>query len=365
MDLNQVVVDKLAKRINRGGQNASLAMERLMREAGISKDFIGYVGRDEQRRNVLFGSNGHVFMEFNEEDYYLHKHPVGQLAERLAIPGQYLKSLVFGNDEQRFLAAIILNKHSEWTNRNRVLIRTVGEEVRGVLSDKYRRLNSHRIVAGFLEEAINQGAALADGHFTDTKLFVETLLPKPIIFPTPKNGDVAIAYGARLSTSDYGDGALDMRVFMMQGACLNGMVRESVVREVHLGKRLPESLEFSERTYELDTQATTSAIRDCTQNLFNVSQIEKSMREIQAASAEEVDIVKELRNLQKNNLTKNEAEKVQAVLLENRPDDGITGESTLWKLVQGITAVSREMEPERQRELQEIGGRLMDRVAVK
>lgn len=54
----------------------------------------------------------------------------------------------------------------------------------------------------------------------------------------------------------------------------------------------------------------------------------------------------------------------ERVLMANKIDDGVTGESTLWKLVQGITAHSRELEPRRQRDLQEIAGDLMNRVKL-
>lgn len=37
-----------------------------------------------------------------------------------------------------------LKEHSGWTQRTRVLIRTVGSEVRGVLSGSYKRLNSKK-----------------------------------------------------------------------------------------------------------------------------------------------------------------------------------------------------------------------------
>ena len=59
-----------------------------------------------------------------------------------------------------------------------------------------------------------------------------------------------------------------------------------------------------------------------------------------------------------------EGKGVEKLLMANRPDDGITGESTLWKLVQGITAHSRELEPRRSRDLQEIAGDLMNRVKL-
>jgi hypothetical protein len=132
------------------------------------------------------------------------------------------------------LAAEILNEHSGWTERSRVLVRTVGEQVRGVLSDSYRRLNSVEILTAFVQEAAKQGAVISDAYMNDTKVWAETILPQPLVIPTAKNGDVIIFAGARFSTSDYGDGAVDMRAFLLNGACLNGMVRESVMKQVHL-----------------------------------------------------------------------------------------------------------------------------------
>ena len=55
-----------------------------------------------------------------------------------------------GDAGQKQLCAIILNEHSGWTGRTRVLIRAVGTEIRGVLSDSYRRLNSVDILTAFI-----------------------------------------------------------------------------------------------------------------------------------------------------------------------------------------------------------------------
>ena len=52
------------------------------------------------------------------------------------------------------------------------------------------------------------------------------------------------------------------------------------------------------------------------------------------------------------------------LLMNNNPDDGVTGGATLWKLTQGITAFAREQQPERCRELHEISGQLMNRVKI-
>ena len=85
--------------------------------------------------------------------------------------------------------------------------------------------------------------------------------------------------------------------------------------------------------------------------------------EIQGASEIDVDFDKELKSLvQRGALLKNEGREVEKLLMNNNPDDGITGGATLWKLAQGITAFAREQEPERSSELHEISGQLMNRV---
>jgi len=279
------------------------------------------------------------------------------------VPSQYLRALAHGNEWQRHLAATVLNEHSSWTERQRVLVRSVGTEVRGVLSDSYRRLNSVMILTAFIEEASRQGAVVADAKMTDTKIWVETILPMPITVSTQKNGEVIIFMGARFSTSDYGDGAVDMRAFLLNGACLNGMVRESVMKQIHLGARLPDNLQLSNRTYELDTQTTVSAVGDLTKSLFSREAIMQKAIEIQGASGINVDFDTELKKLvNAGSLNKSESEGVQKILMHNHYGDGMQGDSTLWKLTQAITAHGRELDVCRSRELHELSGVLMNRV---
>ena len=183
--------------------------------------------------------------------------------------------------------------------------------------------------------------------------------------PTKNNGDVVIFAGARFSTSDYGDGAVDMRAFLLNGACLNGMVRESVMRQMHLGAKLPDSLALSQQTYELDTQTTVSAVRDLTRGLFLPENIKEKAYEIQGASEIEVDLEKEVKKLTSNgSLLKAEGQEVEKLLMKNDPNDGVQGGSTLWKLTQAITAHARTLTPERSRELHEISGALLSRVKL-
>jgi FtsZ-binding cell division protein ZapB len=271
--LNDVVTNTVQRMIDRNQNNVKQTLQRLMSEHRSAQDFIAPIGVELKKKDTVpvikFTEQGYITMNVNKNRYSLHPHAVGQLAEKMNIPSKYLRQLSEGTEWQRQLATQILNEHSGWTERTRVLVRTVGNQVRGVLSDSYRRLNSEQILTAFLPEAMSQGAVPCDAYMSDTKIWVETILPEPISIPTEFNGTVMVYMGARFSTSDYGDGAVDMRAYLLNGVCLNGMVRESLMKQVHLGSRLPDNLQFSERTYALETETTVSATKDFTKNLYS------------------------------------------------------------------------------------------------
>ena len=362
--LNKMTIDRINGMIERKSPDAKEALENLINEGKVQRDFIAPIGVTNRNAEpaVHFASNGKVKMIFNNGEYEIHENAIVQLASRMGVPTGYLRGLSTGDEWKRNLAAEILNEHMGWTERQRVLIRSVGNEVRGVLSDRYRRLNSMNIVMAFMEQVQASGGVLVNGAKDATKFWFETIYPNPMIIPTAKNGLVSLAFGARLSSSDFGDGSLQLRSFILQGVCTNGLVRESVVKQIHLGGRLPDNIALSERTYRYDTMTMASAIKDTTKILFEPETVKQKAIEIQKASEMDVDFGRELKRLQRDNLTKAEVNEVESVLMNSNPDDGVAGEATLWKLVNGITAIAREKDVRRERELQEIAGDLMSRV---
>lgn len=367
--LNEVVMNKVQRMIDGKAVGVRATMERLVNEGKIAQDYIAPIGVNLKINDhspvITFSANGSLRMDMPDGQFTLHDNAIGQLADRMGIPQRYLRGLASGEPWAKQLAATLLNEHSGWTQRSRVLVRTVGTQVRGVLSDSYRRLNSVEILTAFVQEAAQQGAVISDAYMNDTKIWAETILPTPLTVPTANNGDVVIFAGARFSTSDYGDGAVDMRAFLLNGACLNGMVRESVMKQVHLGSKLPDNLQLSQQTYELDTKTTVSAVRDLTKGLFSKDNLMKKAIEIQGASEMEVDFEHELKRLTRDGgLLKQEGKEVEKILMRNDPEDGVQGGATLWKLTQAITAHARELSPERSRELHELSGQLLNRVKV-
>lgn len=367
--LNEVVMNKVQRMIDGKAVGVRETMDRLISEGKIAQDYIAPIGVNLKINDhspvITFSANGSLRMDMPDGQFSLHDNAIGQLADRMGIPQRYLRGLASGEPWAKQLAATLLNEHSGWTQRSRVLVRTVGTQVRGVLSDSYRRLNSVEILTAFVQEAAQQGAVISDAYMNDTKIWAETILPTPLTVPTANNGDVVIFAGARFSTSDYGDGAVDMRAFLLNGACLNGMVRESVMKQVHLGSKLPDNLQLSQQTYELDTKTTVSAVRDLTKGLFSKDNLMKKAIEIQGASEMEVDFEHELKRLTRDGgLLKQEGKEVEKILMRNDPEDGVQGGATLWKLTQAITAHARELSPERSRELHELSGQLLNRVKV-
>lgn len=374
--LNEVVMERINAKVAKGMYNAQNALQILIQEGKIAQDFIFEVGTIKKglSTNIQFhpdhvGSVGAVFnMPSGKEDYHIGQHAIRQVAEKLKIPGTYLTGLLYGVEWQKTLAYNILNTHNGWTDRNKVLVRVVGNEVRAFLTDQYRRLDSRLIIDNYLDEVFKNGAVLSDGFIDNTRVMIESILPYPIELHTDLNGIIMLAFGTRYSTSDYGDGASDLRSFIMQGICLNGMVRQSVLRTIHLGSKLPDNLALSQKTYELDSQTTASAIRDLTKNLFSTDIIKTRILEVKAASntpADSSNVLKTLYNTGK--LMKGESEEIGKLLMQNNPDNGLQGESTIWKITQGITAYanSDKVGERRRMEIQELAGAMFDTIKSK
>ncbi len=359
--LREVLQHKIDEKIEEGQRRSKDILDRIERDGSMLEDFIAPLGQDAP---VYFDSNGSLFMEFggngNSQKFTLHPHAAEQAGEKLGIPSAYIRNLALGNEDwQRRLAARTLNDHCAHSLRQRVLVRSVGNQIRGVLSDQYRRLSSPEITKAFITEIHSAGARVFDAYADDLRFWLEVLLPTIIPIKTQRNGIVHLAFGLRLANSDFGDGALEVRFFFLQGRCLNGSVLESVMRRVHLGGRIPDDFRLSDETYRLDTQTQASVLRDIVRQLLSKEELVHRGKIIQGASEMVVDLEQEIKRLPRIGLVPIEVQAIQKKLLESNLDDGVTGEPTLWKLSQAVSAVARDVEQRRQRELQEIAGELM------
>lgn len=359
--LNLITVERINNKIQNGQSAAIKHLQRALSDAASIDDQIVSIG--SHKNDLSFKYTDSLSVYVGEDNLYdINKHALLQYATKVGIPTAYIASLLTAGDPHKMLAANILNEHAKFNPHARLLIRSINNNIKGILSDRYKRLDSVMILNSFGESAVKRGAVVVDGFYSETKVFLEMILPKPIIIDTPKNGLVSLAFGARISTSDYGDGKLELRSFMLNGVCLNGMVRESVMDKIHLGKQIDSSMLLSNKTYQLESQAASSAVNDFTSSILNTEYLRNKMEEVYIASSTSIDMEKEITVLQKSSkITKEEQHGILSLLLTNNPEDGIQGESTVWKLQQGITAFARDSSEVRERELQEIAGDLTNK----
>jgi hypothetical protein len=248
---------KLETLIEKGRQSAAAVIDKVQSE--VPTDVIVpaprlRIGNDAGR---LFGlwDEGSPSMGTRVA---FHDHALQQACERAEVPWAFAEKLrAKGEWGVSLLADNLHSLLSRQTGR-RFLIRSVNGEARGFLSDRFRRLDSRPIIDAFCQAAGQVGALPIEGHALDTKVAIKAILPR-VFEPVPNE---VMAFGAMLSNSDYGNGALSLRVFMLRLWCTNYAITDEALRQVHLGGQLPDDVSFSERTLNLDTARSASMIRD-------------------------------------------------------------------------------------------------------
>ena len=174
----------------------------------------------------------------------------------------------------------------------------------------------------------------------------------------PVPGEV-VAYGLSLENSDFGNGALSVRAYLLRIWCTNLAITQEEMRQVHLGKRPDESMIYSERTYELDAQATVSALKDVIQRQLNAEQLHQQIDLIRRADDWPVD-ANQAREMLRKALQKHEADLV--VEAYNSPDTvNMPAGNSMWRLSNAISWVAGKTEDaDRKLEISKLAGQILN-----
>ena len=311
---------------------------------------------DEPQR-ILMGIKDRKAKGFFMEP--LHKHALAQVAERAGMPETYLNRLLNRSYGRELIIENLTTIYGK-EDPAKYLIRTVGDEVRGVLSDSFRRMDSRPIIEAFAGECQAIGAVPIEGVAGDLRWSLRAVLP--LVFqPSKKPGyEEFVAFGLSLSNSDFGVGALSLRIFAMRIWCSNMAQMEEALRQVHLGKRLSDNIEFSDETYRLDTQTQVSAVKDLVRGNLSPAKINETVALIGKALEEKIDPKAMWAELPKQGLLKGEVEKVKEVFNDGGVEMLPPG-TTVARLSNAISWFARQPEivPERRMELEIVAGRIL------
>ena len=258
-----------------------------------------------------------LVLDVADKTYRVHKHALGQLCGKAGIPLQYLASLVTSpNPSLRGAGLQLLDAHYHDTDLagQRNLLRSVGGELRGFLSDRFRRLDCRRLVDAFASACHVIGAVPVHGVASDVRVQLKAILPT--IFEPIENEPTV--YGLAWGNSDYGGGANVLSVVILRLWCTNYATTETAIRQVHLGRVLSDDVAWSQKTINLDTEASESALSDAVRGLLGEERIEQINAAIRAANDKSIswDAVK--RHLSTGLLGKAEATETKRLFEEEQ-----------------------------------------------
>lgn len=290
----------------------------------------------------------------------IHRHALGQLASRAGVPTRYLSESVEAGGWRGELGAEILRRHYHHGEAAaRFLVRSVKGEARGVMSDKYRRLDSRPLVEAFATECNAVGAVPVDGTGSDTRVAMKAIVPKVFEVPGKVRGMTeALAFGVEWSNSDYGAGLHGARAFILRLWCLNGATMENSLAQVHLGARLSDDVELSQRTYDLDTRTSISALRDVVRGILAPGRIEMMVEGIKAAQEKEIEW-KNVSTKLGRRLLKGEMDAARAAF-ESEDVINLPAGKSVWRVSNALSWIAGQTEDaDRKLDLQRLAGEVL------
>jgi len=352
----ETAIARLEAYIAKSRDRAENAIERIMTE--VPQDTISRGGA------MVFekAPEGEIVVRYGF-DGSIHSNAMTQLADKCGMSMAYIRHLqdearaIARNQEeqrQKHGAFIPADQAPNWASSllarsltehaanvlgdNRFLVRSLNGQMRGFLSDKFRRVDCRPGLDTLLGVSNKVGALVTDAIVTDTRASVRILIPRV----TEIAPGEFVVLGLSWSNSDYGRGAQSISMFAMRLWCYNGAVLETGLRQIHLGARLSEDITYSDRTMRLDAEATSSAMRDTANVFLSDAKIAETAQLLTAAASENIDAKTKLADLRKR-LGKGIAEKVGEAF--NRPDvEELPPGNTTWRWSNAISWVAKQPE---------------------
>jgi len=321
--------------------------------------------RDEQPTDTIVPTPKMVFGSTEDKVHLqwdgispmgLHPHAAGQAAQRVKIPAKFTEHLGGLGEVGATLLAHNLNELYQHTRPGAHLVRAVHGEVRGLLSDHYRRIDTGALVMKFAEATKIFGAVPVAAMCTDTKFFIKVVNPEVHLV----SGDPMV-FGVELHNSDYGNGAFTIRFFIMRIVCSNLMVGENTLRQVHLGRRLEEGFAFSDKTHRLDQRTLGSATVDAVNAMMKPRAVADRLQVLQSATETHLDIGQALAGLRKKSkVTKSEAESIGEIFRTGGIEQLPPGDNS-WRLANSVSLFSQgeDVSSDRMLHLEQVAGALV------
>jgi len=168
------------------------------------------------------------------------------------------------------------------------LIRTLDGNIRGLLSSRYRILDSHDMLEAVLPVMQKSGMEIVSSEVTDRRLYIKALSPR--LRADIKRGDT-VQHGLVISTSDVGAGSVRVEPLIYRLVCENGMISESAFRKYHVGRNQAEDDVrelLSDKTREMTDNAFWASVQDIVLASLKRENFEKEVDKLRLAANEPI-----------------------------------------------------------------------------
>ncbi|MEN6412824.1 MAG: DUF932 domain-containing protein [Veillonellales bacterium] len=326
----------------------------LDRQRKARKDYIA------DTRNLEVETTGRntvlsISLDNAMEKFVLNELAHQQIASRLQIPYRYYQKM------REEYPSLLDDNINSWFMKapEKRMIRTLDNNVRAFLSDRYRRLD-HLELCGAVLPVIQEmkGAEVISCDVTETHLYLKVLNKK--LKAEVAVGDQVQA-GIVISNSEVGLGSLKVEPLVFRLVCKNGLiVKDFTQKRYHVGKQVetddPAYELYSEETLRADDKAFFMKIQDTVRAAVDEAKFNLSVEKLRTAANEPTgpDPIKTVELLaDKYILSQSEQGSILRYFLMGR-------DSSRYGLINAVTRSSQdEADYNRATELERLGGELL------
>jgi len=324
------------------GLDLSRLVEQLERRKETSRDVVVdsediWVSPADTDIQFVIQTNG------NKEDFLLNQWAHRQLAEKTGIPFKYYQRV-----QEAGKAQLLADNVNAWLReKERRLIRIQDNKVRAILSARYRPLDNFDFLCCALEEFEQYGeeVTIVRCDLTDQHLYLKAVLPHS---EQEIREDDRVVPGVILSNSEVGAGSFKIEPYVIRLVCTNGMIGETIVRQVHLGERKGIGDFWSDETLQKKDDVFWSEIKDVIRATLRLETFEKWFASFRQASFQRIESPATALEVVGVKLKMSQSKRTSLV------DHFIAqGEATQWGLGNAISRLAQdEDEPEGQIEFE-------------
>mgnify|MGYP003137099295 FL=1 len=278
----------------------------------------------------------------------MNDHSIGHLCNKLEIGTSYIRKCL----PYPALVEHNLNHWIENTKNKNLMVRTMDDTARAILSDRYKRIDNDLVANKTLSMLIDMKAELKYCSYNGDQLNLTATLPK--LKGEVKEGDL-VTGGVTITNCEVGTSSLKVQPFVYRLVCTNGMVVPEYLGTFlakHVGKKL--------ETPEEDDQGiiVVEKMLDKLQALSDPKVFEDILGDMRYAQSQHVQSYEIVKLAKTNGLSDWERAEIFTRLDKVYGDVFTTDRYELGNAITNL-ANSDDVTDDRARFLQELGGTVM------